>query len=161
MSEHRIIELEGFDAVGLSCECPGGDISAIGPLWDDFFGAKSQEVPGSLGIVGVSWGNGAGGFGYMAAHKVASGAGEAAALMAGSDYASRTVPGGRYIGVQWSGKGGSDMSSAFQDLFNRIIPEAGEQVAADGVCVEDYPNEGAWDPETQTLRAELQVKVEG
>jgi predicted transcriptional regulator YdeE len=152
-SEYRIVELAGFDAVGLRTECPGSDISSIGKLWEDFFGAKSREVEGSLGIVGVSWSNGSGGFSYMAAHKLAAGTG-----VARDGYESRSVPGGKYIGLQWAGKGGGEMSAAFQELFCKIIPSAGLVMHPQGCCVEDYP-EHAYDPKTQTLRAELLVRV--
>jgi len=154
--EHRIVNIDGFDAVGLRTECPGGDISSIGQLWDGFFGAKYREVDGSQGIVGVSWGDGAGGFSYMAAHRVPAGSGAAAA---GDDYVARAVPGGRYVGVQWQGKGGPEMSSAFQDIFGKVIPEAGLSVHPEGCCIEDYPNEGAYDEATGTLKAELLVRV--
>lgn len=154
--EHRIVDLEGFDAVGLRTECPAGDISSIGKLWDDFFGAQQRQISGSQGIVGVSWGDGAGGFSYMAAHKVPAGSGASAAADAG--YESRAVPGGRYIGVQWAGKGGPEMSAAFQELFSRTIPEAGLSVHPEGCCIENYP-EHAYDPETQILRAELLVRI--
>ena len=156
--DHRIVELDGFDAVGLRCECPGMDTSAIGPLWEQFFHGGGTPLPGSQGVVGVSWGDGAGGFSYMAAYRLPVDSGEAAAQAAGGDFVSHSVPGGRYVGVQWQGQGGPEMSAAFQDIFRRIIPKNSLSVAPDGVCVEDYP-EHAYDPATQTLKAELLVKV--
>ena len=155
---HRIVEIGSFDAVGLRTECPGGDTNSIGQLWDDFFGKDCREVAGSQGIVGVSWGDGTGGFSYMAAHKLPAGSGHAAA--AAAQYESRAVPGGKYVGVQWAGKGGPEMSSAFMDIFQRVIPEVGLQVHPEGCCIEDYPNEGAYDEATGTLRAELLVRVQ-
>ena len=155
--EHRIVDLESFDAVGLRTECPGGDISSIGPLWESFFGSQCREVAESKGIVGISWGDGADGFSYMAAHKVPDGSGQSAAAEA--QYEWREVPGGKYVGVEWAGKGGPEMSAAFQEIFHKIIPSAGLSVHPAGCCIEDYPAH-AYDPETQTLRAELLVRVQ-
>ena len=40
------------------------------------------------------------------------------------------------------------------------IPQAGLSVHPEGCCIEDYPNEGAYDEATGTLKAELLVRVE-
>lgn len=155
--DHHIEQLEGFDAVGLRCECPGRDTSAIGPLWDSFF-EKHGELPGSLGVVGLSWGDGGGGgFSYLAGHKVAAGTGAAIAAERGMETLS--VRGGRYVCVDWQGTP-DEMKAMFQDIFKRIIPENGYKMTADGVCVEDYPQD-CWDAATNTMRCQLQVEIEG
>lgn len=153
--DHTIIDLPAFDAVGLRCECPGGDTSAIGPLWDALF-EQHAEIPGSIGVVGLSWGDGADGFSYLAGHKVA--AGQGAEIAASSGLQSLSVPGSRCVSVQWQGKP-DDMKAAFSDIYSRILPEQGLKMKAAGVCIEDYPPD-AHDEVTRTLKAELLVQVD-
>jgi predicted transcriptional regulator YdeE len=152
--EHRMVNLDAFDGVGIRTECPGRDISSIGPLWDRFFEEVAQ-VEGSQGVVGLSWGDGADGFSYLAGYKVPAGSG---AALATNGLESYNVPGGRYVSVQWQGAAGSEMSQAFQEIFTRILPDNGQEMHPEGACIEDYP-EHAYDPETNTLRAELLVRV--
>jgi predicted transcriptional regulator YdeE len=152
--EHSIVELEAFDGVGIRTECPAGDLSSIGPLWERFF-AGSVQVAGSQGVVGLSWGDGDGGFSYLAARKVPVGAG---AGLVSEGLESYSVPAGRYVSVQWQGAAGNEMSQAFKEIYERIIPEGGMELHPEGACIEDYP-EHAYDPLTNTLKCELLVRV--
>jgi predicted transcriptional regulator YdeE len=153
--DHEVRELAGFDAVGLRCECPGRDTAAIGPLWDAFF-EQAGKLPESRGVVGLSWGDGADGFSYLAGHKVEPGQGAALAQERGLEALS--VRGGRYVCVDWRGTP-DEMKAMFQDIFKRILPENGYRLTADGVCVEDYPQD-CLDTETNTMRCQLQVEIE-
>ena len=150
--EYRTIELESFDAVGLRTECPGGDISSIGPLWDRFF-QDTAKPDGSFGVVGLSWGDGAGGFSYLAGYKVPAGTGSPS----GSGLESYSVPAGRYVSVHWAGSP-QEMSKTFHELFERTIPDNGMTMHPEGACIEDYPDD-CWDETTNTLRCELLVRV--
>lgn len=153
--EYRFVELEGYDAIGLRTECPGGDTGSIGPLWDRLFHDASAQFEGGSGVVGLSWGDGADGFSYLAAHKVPAGRGAELAQQHGLE--SYSVPGGRYVSVQWQGPP-EEMKTMFQDIFRRILPENGLALHPEGACIEDYPPD-AHDPVAGTLKCELLVRV--
>lgn len=147
------LELPAFSAVGVAVDCIGGDNSAIGAAWDSFFKAAAPEE--HEGVLAVMWGI-PGGFRYLAAYRLNPERAASFELPAG--WERRDVPVRRY--AVWSFHDNvSQMGPFWHAILNEGLAAAGLSRSADGLSLELYPAEGAWDPATQTMRADMYIAL--
>ena len=77
-------------------------------------------------------------------------------LPAGFD--SETLEASRYVKVPFLGTP-PEMGQEFQRIFNEVLPELGFSIQPGFCCLEEYPEEGAWDEATGRLKADLYVEL--
>lgn len=147
--EHSIVELDGFQIIGLGIECPGFDGSGIGELWGQFF-QRFGELPQTGRIIGASYPR-SDGYYYIAGAEVPAGTAVPQGMVAAS------VPAARYFKVLFHDKA-PKMATAFSPIFSEMLPAAGLEPAADPVCLEDYP-EDFMDEEAGTMKLDLLVQL--
>ncbi len=146
--EHEVVNMDGFNVIGLGLDCAQGETEGIGPLWEKQFFPRFKELNPTQRIVGVSFGR-PGGFRYMAAAEASADA----AVPEGMEAA--TVPAGRYVKVRFVGKP-QEMPATFDAIYGKLLPAEGLVQAGVTVCLEDYPHD-CMDEATGTLTCDLYV----
>ena len=147
MEPNQFERLEAMRFIGLQTHCPDGNNEKICRLWDQLF---ETTVPQSQGSWGVSWGDSAGGFHYLAGHRVPPATPAPAGLIA------LDIPAARYIKTSFADHP-SRMPAAFAQLF-ASMKASDLRPMPGGVCLERYSHDCS-DQAAGTLRAELYVPV--
>jgi len=151
-AQHEIVELEAFGVIGLGLDCAEGETQGIGPLWEEQFFPRWQELDPQQRVVGVCFARTAG-FRYLAAAEMPKGS----PVPPGMEAA--IVPAGRYVKVRFVGKP-QEMPVAFETIFSELLPAVGLAAAPGMVCLEDYPHD-CMDEATGTLSCDLYVQLAG
>jgi predicted transcriptional regulator YdeE len=146
---HEIVELNAFEVIGLSLDCPGDDTSGIEALWQRLFGYFVDLSPQER-IVGVSYST-PDGFRYVAGAEMPAGSPVPSGMQ------RDIVPAARWITLQFNDKP-EKMQGVFTMIFDELIPKLGLQQAPAPICLEVYP-EDCMDEEAGTLKADLFVQL--
>lgn len=146
---HEIVDLEGFEVIGLSLDCPGDDTSGIEALWQRLFVFFVDLSPQDR-IVGVSFST-PDGFRYVAGAEMPVGS----PLPSGMQ--RDIVPMGRWIKLQFNDKP-EKMKDTFTMIFDELLPRLELKHAPAPICLEVYP-EDCMDEEAGTLKADLYVQL--
>lgn len=146
---HEIVERQPMRLIGMSVDCPGGDISGIGPLWERLM-ARWGEIAGAKGAWGADWPAGDG-FCYLAGMEV-----DAAASVP-EGFTAVAIPGGKYLKVPWRGVP-KDMSAEMKRILYELIPALSLAVHPDCHCLEEYLPDG-YDEQTGAFDTNLYVQL--
>jgi predicted transcriptional regulator YdeE len=148
--DHQIVELTEVTVIGLGVDCPGFDVSGIGPTWDTFV-QREGELPIGGRIWGVSLPR-VNGFHYIAGNECPPDT----AVPRGMELA--TIPAARYYCLPFFDHP-SQMPAAFSSIFHSLAAASGKRIAAGPVCLEEYPDD--WHDEVSgKFRCRLYVQLE-